>query len=203
MHFPEPPEGEWGNDGLLDIQMAVSRDGVSFQRVERGPYVPLGLPGEPDCLSNYMAVGMVRFGDYLYQYYGGYDVTHGLPESHQRMPVGSLCALRQRVDGFVSADAPWSGGELTTPPVVFSGSRLTLNLDASAMGACRVGLLDDRGRPLEGLGPDQCDELRGNDTARVVTWQGRADLGHLAGRPVCLQFHLRAARLFAFQFTHD
>ena len=203
MHFPEPPIGKYGNDGLLDIQMAVSRDGVEFHRVERGPYVPLGLPGEPDALSNYMAVGMIRVGGYLYQYYGAYDVTHGLPESEQQMPIGGFCALRQRLDGFVSVDADWDGGEVMTPPIVFSGKRLVLNLNASAMGVCRVGVLDANGDPIPGFEVASCDELRGNLTSGPVSWAGRSDLSALAGKPVRLHFVMRAAKLYAFEFAAD
>ncbi|MCX7428181.1 MAG: hypothetical protein NTW96_21450 [Planctomycetia bacterium] len=201
MHFPEPPAGKFGNDGLLDIQMAVSRDGVEYRRMTRAPYIPLGLAGEPDSLSNYMAVGMVRRGDYLYQYYGAYAVTHGLPEAHQKLPIGCLCAVRQRLDGFVSADAAWGGGELVTPPVVFTGKRLVLNLNASAMGACQVGLLDAAGKDVPGFTVDACDILRGNAVEQVVTWKGSSDLAALSGQPVRLKFVMRAAKLFAFQFA--
>ena len=200
MHFPEPPLGKYGNDGLLDIQMAVSRDGVQFQRVERAPYIPLGLEGEPDALSNYMAVGMLRVGDYLYQYYGAYAVTHGLPEAEQQMPIGCLCAVRQRLDGFVSADAAWGGGELITPPIVFAGTRLVLNLNTSAMGACQVGLLDAAGKEVPGFTVEECDIIRGNSVAKVVTWNGSSELAKLAGQPMRLRFVMRAAKLYAFQF---
>jgi hypothetical protein len=200
MHFPEPPVGEYGNDGLLDIQLAVSRDGVTFHRPERRPYVPLGLAGEPDSASNYMAVGMARVGDYLYQYYGAYDETHGLPESRQQMPIGCFCALRQRLDGFCSLDADWAGGEFTTPVVSFTGSRLVLNIDTSAMGVCRVELLDAEGRPLPGFEASACDEIRGNFIDHTVTWQGQSDVSGFAGRPVRLRFLLRAAKLYALGF---
>jgi hypothetical protein len=201
LHFPEPPEGQYGNDGLLDIQMAVSRDGVQFQRPERAPYMRLGLAGEADSLSNYMAVGMLRVGDSLIQLHGAYDVTHGLPESEQSMPIGAFCALRQRLDGFVSADADMAGGELVTPPVTFQGSRLQLNVDTSAMGVCRVGLLDAAGSPLPGFGPEDCDEFQANSVRREVTWRGCGDVSALAGRPVRLRVQLRSARLYAFQFV--
>jgi len=201
MHFPEPPVGKYGNDGLLDIQMAVSRDGVTYRRVARGPYIPLGLTGEPDSLSNYMAVGMLRAGDYLYQYYGAYAVTHGLPEAHQKMPIGCICAVRQRLDGFVSADAAWGGGELVTPPIVFTGKRMVLNVDASAMGACQVGVLDAAGKEVPGFTVDACDVIRGNAVEKVVTWKGSSDLTALSGQPVRLRFVMRAAKLFAFQFV--
>jgi len=200
MHFPEPPVGKYGNDGLLDIQLAVSRDGVEFHRPQRGPYIALGLPGEPDSASNYMAVGMVRKGSYLYQLYGGYAVTHGLPEAEQKLPIGSLCAVRQRLDGFISVDAPWEGGEFLTPPLTFTGKRLVLNLDTSAMGVCQVGLLDAAGEPLAGFGADECDELRGNSTAMPVTWGGKSDLSGLAGKAVRLHVVMRSAKLYAFQF---
>jgi len=200
MHFPEPPEGKYGNDGVLDIQLAVSRDGVEFHRPERGPYVPLGLPGEPDSLSNYMAVGMARIGDYLYQYYGGYAVTHGLPESEQKLPIGSFCAVRQRLDGFFSIDAGWEGGEFLTPPLQFTGKRLVVNLNTSAMGLCRVGLLDEAGEPLPGFGADECDALQTNSTAHTVTWAGQSDLSALAGKPLRLHFAMRSTKLYAFQF---
>ena len=201
MHFPEPPVGTYGNDGLLDIQMAVSRDGVQFHRPERTPYIALGLAGEPDALSNYMAVGLLRVGDYLYQYYGAYAVTHGLPEGQQKLPIGCLAAVRQRLDGFVSADAAWAGGELVTPPLVFTGQRLVLNLNASAMGACRVGLQDAAGKDLPGFDVDACDILRGNSVAQTVTWKGASDVSALAGKPVQLRFVMRATKLFAFQFA--
>ena len=203
LHFPEPPVGRFGNDGLLDIQMAVSRDGVTFQRLERAPYIPLGLEGEPDALSNYMAVGMLRVGDYLYQYYGAYDVTHGLPEAQQKLPIGCLAAVQQRLDGFVSADAAWAGGELVTPPLVFTGKRLVLNLNASAMGACQVGLQDAAGSDLPGFTVDDGDILRGNSVAKTVTWKGSSDVSALAGKPVRLRFVMRATKLFAFQFTGE
>ena len=201
MHFPDPPVGKYGNDGLLDIQMAVSRDGVEFQRVERAPYIPLGLAGEPDSLSNYMAVGMLRLGDYLYQYYGAYAVTHGLPEAEQKMPIGCICAVRQRLDGMVSADADWGGGELVTPPIVFTGNRLVLNLDTSAMGTCQVGLQDFASKDVPGFAVDACDILRGNAIEKVVTWNGSSDLATLSGQPVRLRFVMRATKLFAFQFV--
>jgi hypothetical protein len=76
-HFPEPPVGRYGNDGLLDIQVAVSRDGVHWARLAREPYVALGAQEDPDSSQLYMAVGMIRRGGKLFEYYGGYQTTQG------------------------------------------------------------------------------------------------------------------------------
>ena len=40
--------GRFKNDGPLDIQLAVSRDGITFARPDRKPYVPLGMAGAWD-----------------------------------------------------------------------------------------------------------------------------------------------------------
>jgi hypothetical protein len=202
LHFPPPPAGKYHNDGLLDIQMAVSRDGVEFHRLSREPYVPLSLEGQPDSKSLYMAVGMLRVGDSLFQYYGGYAATHGEHDEVRKAgkPHGSFCAVKQRLDGFVSADAAYTGGELLSPPLTFTGDRLVLNVDTSAMGCCQVGLLDADGDAVEGFGSDVCDEIHGNYLGKVVSWGGKTDVSAFAGKPVRLHFAMRAAKLYAFQF---
>jgi hypothetical protein len=50
-----------GNDyGLIEVQMAVSRDGIHWDRPDRRPYFPMGLPDEWDRWLTMMGVGMVR-----------------------------------------------------------------------------------------------------------------------------------------------
>lgn len=203
LHFPAPPAGTYGNDGLLDIQLATSRDGVSYTRLSRTPYIPLSPEGAKDSKCLYMATGMVRRGNDVYQYYAGYEITHGTPQDHPSEPIGSICAVRQRLDGFVSADAAYAGGQLLTPPLAFSGTRLELNVDCSAMGSCRVALLDEAGEPVPGFTAGACDTIHGNSVSRTVTWQGNADISTLTGRPVRLHFLLRACKLYAFQFRGE
>ncbi len=197
-HFPEPPAGKHGNDGYLDIQMAVSRDGVHWTRPSRDPYVPMGLEGALDSSQLYMAIGAVRNGDVLYQYYGGYKSTHGEPGVEGG---GSIQRLEQRLDGFMSADAPLEGGTLTTPPFTFSGRRLLLNMDGSATGTGKVALLDANGTELAGFTLGECDAFGANALSREVTWNGRSDVSAWAGKPVRLKFSLKAMKLFSFRFS--
>lgn len=197
-HFPEPPVGKYGNDGYLDIQMAVSRDGVNWNRPAREPYVPMGLEGALDSGQLYMAIGLIRNGNTLYQFYGGYKGTHGMPNPDHD---GSICRLEQRLDGFVSADAANEGGEFTTPPITFKGRRLLLNIDGSAMGTGKVALLDADGKEMLGFSLADCDEFGWNSLAREVTWKGQNDLSAWAGKPVRLRFVMRAMKLFSFRFA--
>jgi hypothetical protein len=201
-HFPEPPVGKFHNDGLVDIQFAVSRDGRKFHRISRAAYIELGLKGSSDSGSMYMCVGMIRRGAEIYQYYGGNDFTHGgyngLTEVRNR---GALRVVRQRLDGFVSLDASDKGGEFVTPAIRFQGSSLALNLDASATGEVRVELRDEQGHPLDGYTFAQSDTLGGNDAALTATWRrGQSDLGLLAGKALRIAFKIRNASLYAFQF---
>jgi hypothetical protein len=200
-HFPAPPEGKYENDGLLDVQLALSRDGVRFERPFRMPYVPLGGAGERDGAQIYMGVGALRIGDEIYQYYGGYGFTHGeFVEMESRRDAGAACLAVQRLDGFVSADAAYEGGTFTTPLMVFSGKRLLLNVEASALGEVRVEVLGEHGLPIPGFSAVDCEPVRGNHIAGVIRFGERQDLSTLTGKPVRLRFRMRAAKLYSFQF---
>jgi hypothetical protein len=187
--FPEPPVGKVPNDGITDIHLATSRDGVHWTRPDRTPYIALG-EGE---YGAYMAYGMLRRGDELYLYYGIYHNTHGLPLH----PLDRLSRAVLRLDGFVSADAA-AEGTLTTLPLRFRGERLELNVAGAAV---RVGLLDEQGQPIAGFDLRDCDPLQGDHIAGRVTWHGKEQLPQLADKTVRLQFELRQAKLYAFQFV--
>ena len=105
-----------------------------------------------------------------------------------------------RLDGFVSADAPQEGGYLITPPLIFHGDHLELNLNVSAMGGVRVEIQDKDGEPVDGFKLDDCDRILMNDVAYTVRWKGNPDVTELAGQTVRLKFDMRSAKLYAFQF---
>lgn len=104
-----------------------------------------------------------------------------------------------RIDGFVSIDAPLSGGEILTKPLVFEGTGLALNFATSAAGSIRVEVQSPDGQPLPGFALDDCCEVFGDALARPVIWK-EAALGTLTGQPVRLRFVLRDAQLYALQF---
>ena len=117
--------------------------------------------------------------------------------------TGNSSVLRRytlRLDGFVSAAAPMSGGELVTRPLTFRGSRLKLNFSTSAAGSIRVEIQDASGKPLPGFASDDSSDVFGDSLERTVTWKQGADVSSLAGKPVRLRFVLKDADLYAFQF---
>ena len=140
-------------------------------------------------------------GDELWIYYVGTNRDHQFrvdPNSKSDDAAVSRAVLR--LDGFVSADADYEGGSLRTPPLVFEGSRLELNLDTSAGGMARVEIQDVSGKPIPGYSLSDADSLNGNSVRFPVTWKGKSDVSNLANQTVRLHFKLRDCKLYAFQF---
>jgi hypothetical protein len=193
------------DDGLIEVQMAVSRDGVRWERPDRRPYFPMGLPDEWDRWLTMMGVGMIRRGNALYQYYWSSGRMHDSailrPEYDEVVASkGAIGAVRQRPDGFVSADFAYTGGTLTTPPLVFRGTHLRLNIDTGGMGTAFVEIRDSRGEPITGFTRGECEEIGGNFLDTPVHWGGKADLSALRERPLVLHISARGTKLYAFQF---
>ncbi|MCW5558442.1 MAG: hypothetical protein KIT22_11510, partial [Verrucomicrobiae bacterium] len=88
-----------------------------------------------------------------------------------------------------------------TPPLIFSGASLRLNIDTGSMGTAFVELQEADGRPIPGFTLADCEEIAGNFIAQQIYWKGHPDVSALAGRPVRLHFRLKRAKLYAFQFT--
>ncbi len=204
----KPPHGNWEDFGLLEIQLASSRDGIKWERVSREPYFPTGLADEWDRWYAVMAPGLARRGNYLYQYYNSTGRTHDSailrPEYEKTAArLGGIGVTRQRLDGFISADAGHRGGWLETPPVVFKGKELRLNIDTGAMGTAFVELRDAAGKPIPGFTLADCEETGGNFIDHRVYWKGNPDVSSLAGKPVRLYFKLTRAKLYAFRFSAE
>jgi len=204
--FIQPPTPDrWEDFGMLEVQLAVSRDGVRWERPSREPYFPTGLADEWDRWYAVMAPGIVRRGNYLYQYYNSSGRLHDSAVVRQEYAdsakvLGGVGIVRQRLDGFVSADADFKGGTLRTPPITFKGNNLRLNIDTGSMGTAYVEIQDEAGQPIPGFTLADCEEIGGNFIDQRVYWKGKSDVSFLAGKTVRLRFNLKRAKLFAFQF---
>lgn len=201
-------KGKWEDYGMLEVQFAVSRDGVKWSRPHREPYFPTGLPEEWDRWYAVMGPGLVRRGNYIYQYYTASGRLHDsvilraeYDESAKQM--GGVGVVRQRLDGFISADVDHKGGWLQTPVITFRGNRLRLNIDTGAEGTAFVELQDAEGKPIPGFTLDDCEEIGGNFIDQRVYWKGNTDVSSLAGRPVRIYFKMKRTKLYSFQFTQE
>lgn len=204
--LPEPEHREWRAKASLRYGTAItegllmaSRDGVRFKRWNEA----------------FLRPGIERPGTWHYghQYIAWHAVetkspVEGAPnelslyasESYWTGDSSELRRYALRLDGFVSVSAPMSGGELVTKPLIFAGSKLTLNFATSAAGDLRVEIQDEQGKPVPGFALADCPPVFGDAIERRVTWNDGGDVSALAGKPVRLRFALRDADLYALQF---
>ena len=80
-----------------------------------------------------------------------------------------------RTNGFASRRAREQEGVLTTHPLIFQGSRLTVNA-AAGEGRVAVEVLDEGGRPVPGYGRESCLLTTFDATQQAITWSGISDL---------------------------
>ena len=185
---------------LTDGVFMSSRDGAAFRRWDEA----FLRPG-PE------AAGRWIYGD-NYQSYGLFETkteAPGLPneislhfnEGAWRDDMHRLRRYSIRLDGFVSLNAPLTGGELVTKPLKFTGRRLALNYATSAAGSLRVEIQDAAGEPLPGFSLADADELFGDSIDQTASWKNSSDVSALASQAVRLRFVLRDGDLFSYQFT--
>lgn len=206
---------EWPGDmseGPYDLHKRHERDVLNFYILTtRGhrpwdlrwvyackPLVPRGPDGSFDKDWVQPAAGIVTWQDKHWVYYSGARERHDAYPKSRECSIG-LATLR--LDGFVCLEAKEAPGTVTTKPFKLLGNALVVNVDA-ARGACRTEVLDVAGRPIAGYTRDEAKQFKGVDELRLrPAWAQNKDLSALKGKTVRLRFHLRNAKLYAFQTT--
>jgi len=163
--------------------------------------VPIGEHRGYPIHRSYIAFGLIRRGDELWQYSYSRPSYHSPHAASSRAPV--VHRLVQRLDGFVSADAPYDrNAELVTHPLRFAGDRLVLNIDTGATGHAQVGFLDEHGQPIAGFSVGDCVYGNGSGVEQPVEWlENGSDVSSLAGRIVQMVVRMRGSSLYALQFV--
>ncbi|MGQ9731357.1 MAG: hypothetical protein ACUVX8_08785, partial [Candidatus Zipacnadales bacterium] len=191
-----PREGSALTDGMF----MVSRDGRHFY-VWPESFIRPGLRLRDNWFygDNYQNWGLVETASAIED--APPELSFYVSEASHQRHGNQFRRYTIRIDGFVSVEAPLAGGEVITRPLVFEGSRLTLNFSASAAGTVQVELQDSEGEALEGFTIEECPLLLGDSLDRTVEWHQGADVSALAGKPVRLRFVLRDADVYSFQFV--
>jgi hypothetical protein len=163
----------------IDVQLAVSRDGVHFTRVgdgavgnsapaSRSPFIANGPVGSWDRFNQSLASNPpILQGDELRFYYGGRTYRHAPYDGKDTGPrAGCIGLATIPRDRFVSLDASFNGGEILTKPLRLKGQRLHLNVN-SEFGEISVEPLDSAGQSIARSKPIRSDNL---DVP--VEWEG-------------------------------
>jgi hypothetical protein len=102
--------------------------------------------------------------------------------------------------GFASLSAGFSGGEMITKLIVFSGAELRLNYATSAAGSVKVEIQDEAGIPIEGFALNEMSPMFGDQLDAAVAWKGGSNLAALAGKPFRFRFRLNDADIYSLRF---
>jgi hypothetical protein len=117
--------------------------------------------------------------------------------------IGKSSSLRRytiRPDGFVSINAPFTGGTLLTKFFLFKGKNLSINFSTSAYGSMRVEIQDSTGKAFPGFSLDDCPPIFGDAIDRTATWNKGSDVSLLEGKEVRLLFEIKDGDLYSFYF---
>jgi hypothetical protein len=107
-----------------------------------------------------------------------------------------------RRDGFTSLDAGASVGTITTRPIIFSGSRLFVNVDCPK-GELKAEVLGEDGHVISPYTLENCTTVTSDNTQAAITWKDAPDLAALSGKPVRFRFTLRRGAFYAFWVSRD
>jgi hypothetical protein len=176
-----------------DTVLMTSRGGTAYDRTFMEGFVRPGL-GMNNWTSrtNYPALGVVHIDNERMSFY--VNRNYGQTSAY-------LQRMEMRVDGFSSVHAPYQGGTMTTKPFRFDGNKLHLNYATSAAGSIWVELQQENGRPIPGFGLDDCDEILGDQIARVVTWDGKSDVSGLNRAVIRMRVRMKDVDLYSIRFS--
>lgn len=189
---------------LTESLFMTSTDGIKFKRWNEA----------------FLRPGIERPGTWNYgQQYIGWSIVEtrsaldGAPNelslyANELLWEKSSGALRRytlRLDGFVSVEAPMTGGGFVTQPLRFNGNQLSINFSTSAYGSIRIEVQDINGKPFSGYALNDCQPIFGDAIDRPVLWNKRSDadrsnIGVLKGKEIRLRFEIKDGDLYSFHF---
>ncbi len=206
------PEDGNNSFGPWDVQLAVSRDGRSWQRVADRqvfmPHVPeTPVPERAWDARFHPASTMLVKDDVVHIYYYGTTKLHGEgrdPASQVQPSRYGIGLATLAADRFVSLRTyDWQrSGTLETKPITVSGSELLINAEVSPDNL-RVEMADAAGRPLTGFEFHSSVAIRHDPLRFRIHWNAEGTSRSLAdvprNTPVVLRISIRDGDLFSFR----
>jgi hypothetical protein len=175
-----------------DAIFMTTRGGNRYYRTFLDSFIRPGIGlGNWVSRSNYPVLNVAQTGPTEMSVYLNQDYAQ---------PGAHLHRYSLRIDGFVSVNAPYSGGELITTPVLFTGDKMVINFSTSAAGYVKVELQDEKGKAIKGFDLKNSQKIVGNEIEKKVTWKGSPNLRALNGKPVKIRFVMGDADLYSFRF---
>ena len=203
------PAVYYRNDDHVDVRLAASLNGLSFNWISRDPIIDVGSFGQWDSGCAYAHPNLVRLPDRkLALPYGGTNETHEehwftmFYEDYPGRRVTRVAWAMWEDDRLAGIEAD-DYGEFWTLPVLFDAERIEINARTAHSGSVTVELWD-----YEGTGPiidfllDDAVPFSGDAVWTPCKWRkSDADLTTLKGKNIRLRFCLNCAKVFGYRFT--
>lgn len=192
------------NGGVVDIEFAVSRDGLKWQRPFRQAFWLSRTNGNSfDSGSLFVSPQPIVVGDEVHFYYGAYSQgATGGDDYSLGSGIGLATMKRDRFVGIepveVSDQATLKKplhdvGQVTMKAIDLSGvAALELNADAKA-GSVRVELLNDDGKRILNFSADDAGLITGDSFRHRVRWKTGESL---PAKKCLIRVHLQNATLY-------
>jgi hypothetical protein len=197
---PEVLKQRGADFGIGYTTLAWTRDGEHWVR-DREAFFDRGPIGSWD-RSHAWIDDQVIVGNDVYLYYGGYRSGHKANRFEDRQ----IGLVKMPLDRYVAREARGQTGTLLTVPIKLDAQskRLLINADASG-GEVRVQLRDGSNNVIDGLSYKDCQAISTDGIQTEVLWgnaqETKRRLTELAGKTILLEFSLKDARLFSFEFA--
>lgn len=180
-------------NGVGYTVLATSRDGLNWTR-QREPFLQRNI--QPGTWDRAVAWGcaVLQMEDETFIYYNGRALGHKVSPSDRQFGLARM--KRDRYMALMPADR---FGTLRTHAMTVpkGADRMTINANAS-LGSVKVRVLDEQGRSSVLNGSSNEATIQGDVIAAEVDWCRL--IGELQGRSVKLEFEVRDAALFGFEF---
>ena len=181
--------------GTSDSVFMSSRDGINWDRRFLESFVRPGLDDRNwTSRNNLLSCGILQTSNTELSMY---------ILRHRDFPSCRFDRATIRLDGFVSLNGGYSGGEMTTELLEFSGENLYLNYSTSASGFIKVELQDFQGKYIEGYSVEDSPEIFGDKCEGLIKWKNGPNLPIESIRSglVKMRFVLKDADIYSFKFA--
>jgi hypothetical protein len=137
-------------------------------------------------------------GDELWIYYTGAHIPHSrkLLRDVKTKRAVQIGLAKIEKDRFIGMEGD-TDGVLVTRTMRVAGSSLQVNCDVR--GKLLVEVLDEHGRPIEGLAARDCRPITGDHVAAKVRWTSGMSIGDHEDRRLKLRFTFTRGKLYSFR----
>jgi hypothetical protein len=190
------------NTSLVDVRLAISRDGEGWNWVSHGPILDLGAKDEWDAGMVFAQPNLVRLPDgRLALPYSAYQDGHDISFASQykdwpKRETGMAWATWE--DGRLAGIEADKTGDFHAAAHLRDSSQIQINARAGSRGRVEVEVVE-RDKVVPGFSFADCVPITGDQMWIPVKWKGKTDLSELRGKKAQLHFRLTRAKVFGYR----